>query len=97
MSKKKKFKKFSKNMILEELNNEKSDTKEKIKEEKSAKDITPVKNNIEEINYVRKDLKKVAFVFSTIICLLVIITIIQARTTWLDNIMDGVIKTLNIN
>jgi len=104
MSKKKKFKKFSKNQMLEEIKKsettfpEKSPVNTNQNNNISAK--TPEQKSISpnsEYNYVKSDLKKIIVVFSVIILILIGIIIINQRTVWLSNFSDMLVKTLNIN
>lgn len=50
-----------------------------------------------EINYVRSDLKRVAWVSGITFFFLIALTIINNQTNWLSGLADDLIKILHIN
>ena len=106
MSKKKKFKKFSKAQILEEIKKSAESPKDKIvleqvKPKESLSDhndqIQKITSDSNESNYVKSDLKKLAIVFGFVMILLIAVVAIDKKTELLIDFTDRLTNTLNIN
>jgi hypothetical protein len=108
MSKKKKFKKFSRAEMIAEIQKSPVEQTPHLTENNISK---PSINNSSsdtqkyntpaaigsEMQYVGTDLKKIALVFTIILILLAGIIYIDKTTPILTNLIDSLVKNLNIN
>jgi len=107
MSKKKKFKKFNRSQILDQIQKSEdiSDNSATSQSIEPAQKITR-KTNIEPTKidagnqndkYIRSDLKRVACVFSIIILLLIGAVIVDKKTTWFNVVNNNITNVLHLN
>jgi hypothetical protein len=107
MSKKKKFKKFSKAQFLEEINKSENlnQTEALINTKKESHIVDTRIINQENTNsannqnykYVKSDLARIALVLLFIFIILAAIVVIDKKTPWLSSFTDKLVNTLNLN
>ena len=102
MSSKKKFKKFSKAQIIEQIKNSDSlsDKPKLSSTEVANQNISEKSDTISEesreVAYVKSDLRKIVMIFGLILVLLVGVIIVDKNTTGFGGVSDQLMKTLNI-
>lgn len=103
MSKKKKFKKFSKAQILNIVEKKPSGQEQisapkMVNDSKIKKNISPILSQTnKDTHQVKQDLIKISVLFVIILILLAGFSIINKRTNFLYNSTDAVFRVLNIN
>jgi len=112
MSKKEKlkFKKRIKEQILQEMSRAENAPPKSIPQQESIKEelieqsvpthqspITPPTKNIDNLDFVRYDLKKSAIIIGSIIATIVIVFFIDNKTGFLLKMSDSLFKVLHIN
>jgi len=107
MSKKKKFKKFSKAEILEKIKKTADNNEDKMVFEEVKTDlpnspiestpITPISAALTETAYVKKDLKRVAVVLGFVFIILFVCIYLDKKTPLFNNFTDSLVKVLNLN